>query len=303
MQSRLWESASAKRRPQHAELLGYRLGCPACLAELRRATSRDVVERAARAAEDAHRRRAPLRRQLDRRLEVARERPRELDRRVEPHERHLACARGSCASRVDGRRVDRLAVEQAQLEPVVAVLGDGVERPLECPGGRGEVRERDARQSVAIPERRSASNAAYAPRSTGNGTTSPCASRARSRSRARATRARHGPGRAERRPCGPPRRSPRARRRGRRGPAGSSTLSADDPGASNIPGAVRRCSDTDGSNRSKAIVSPTISMRPRSPTSSMRCTPGSVVETASVPTAPFAVLEQRGRRVLRLHRL
>jgi hypothetical protein len=127
--------------------------------------ARDVVQRAHLAAEDAHDRSAPRVGQLEGGRKLAVERPRELDRRVERDERHRGVRdhRRDRAplSRVDRQWVDRLPVEQPQLEPVVAVLGDRGERPLEGPPRRREVRERDPPQCVrTFPERRSASSAA-----------------------------------------------------------------------------------------------------------------------------------------------
>ena len=58
------------------------------LVEHRLEPPRDVVEPARRAAEHAYRRRAPLPRQLECRRQLAVERPRQLDRRVEADERH-----------------------------------------------------------------------------------------------------------------------------------------------------------------------------------------------------------------------
>src|SRR4029077_3588228 len=69
----------------------------------------------------------------------------------------------------DFERVDRLAVEQPQLEPVVAEVLHGLDRALERPPGRSKVRERDAHHWP----RSFASSAAYASRSTGSDTARP----------------------------------------------------------------------------------------------------------------------------------
>ena len=137
--------------------------------------SRDVSELSRRAAEHAHRRRAPLVRQLEGRRQLAIERPRKLDRCVETDERYRSAGErrpdGTTSPGVEREDINRLSVEQAELEPLVAVLTNCCEHSFERPIGRREVRDGDPHSGVVtLPERRSASRAAYAGRSTGSRT-------------------------------------------------------------------------------------------------------------------------------------
>ena len=124
-------------------------------------------------------------------------------------------------------------------------------------------------------------------RSTGSGTAHFRTWTRRSHSRTRASTAPRGRARAAREPWRTAATNPYARRGGVPRPGGRSTGSATRAGA-----ATSRSHSSDA-RRSAVRIAPTQrlsnDLQPaRSPTSSIRCTPRSSVETASVPTAPPA---------------
>ena len=220
------EAVVGLERNRHSQLLGS--------VEHGLEPSRDVVELWRRAAEHANRRRAPFARQLDCRRQLAVERLRQLDRRVEADERHRGAGErrpdGATRPGVERQGIDRLSAEQAELEPVVAVLANRSEHSFERPLGRREVRHGDSPQGVvARPGAQVSEQSRVSP--LGRPAATPpdrCASRARSHSRARATSARRARARAAHCRCGSPPRSPDVHRGGRRAPAGSVTCLARD---------------------------------------------------------------------------